>query len=142
MYTENALLFPEDAIPLLEDKRGWQWQQLVQRVEDLPAQHEERLAFMLLMMRMNGCMDCETDCYRAMRGCHACSLQTLRRYKGSDDDLLAGFENALTDVREYAQVDPRKRLCRERPPFQHALPLALSSQASPAPGDIALASIT
>ena len=64
MYTENALLFPEDAIPLLEDKRGWQWQQLVQRVEDLPAQHEERLAFMLFMMRMNGCMDCETDCYR------------------------------------------------------------------------------
>ena len=142
MYTNNALLFPEDAIPLLEDKRGWQWQQLVQRVEDLPPQHEERLAFMLFMMRMNGCMDCETDCYRAMRGCHACSLQSLRRYKGSDDELLAGFESALTDVREFAQVDQSQRLCRERPPFQHTLPLAQLPQASPALRGLALASVT
>ena len=142
MYTDNALLFPEDAIPLLEDKRGWQWQQLVQRIESLPPQHEERLAFMLFMMRLNGCMDCETDCYRAMRGCHACSLQSLRRYKGSDDELLAGFENALVDIREYSQTSRNQGLCRQRPPYQHCLPFVLSSNNNPTVHHIALASIT
>lgn len=142
MYTDNALLFPEDAIPLLENKRGWQWQQLVQRIESLPPQHEERLAFMLFMMRLNGCMDCETDCYRAMRGCHACSLQSLRRYKGSDDELLAGFESALVDVREYSQTSRNQRLCKQHPPYQHCLPFVLSSNSNPAVHHIALASIT
>ncbi len=105
MYTNNSLLFPEDAIPILEDKRGYQWQQLVRRVQALPADHEARLAFMLCMMRLNGCMDCETDCYRAMRGCYACSLQNLRRYKGSDEELLGEYEKALDDVRDYLQGD-------------------------------------
>lgn len=30
-----------------------------------------------------------------------CSLQTLRRYKGGDDDLLATYAEALDDVRRY-----------------------------------------
>lgn len=30
-----------------------------------------------------------------------CSLQTLRRYKGSDDDLLITYAEALEDVRRY-----------------------------------------
>jgi hypothetical protein len=56
---------------------------------------------MLMMIRLNGCLECETDSYRAMRGCDACALQTLRRYKGSDSDLLNKFDEALQDIREY-----------------------------------------
>lgn len=102
MYTDNALLFPNQLIPSLRRLRGNKWQTLVEQVMHLPENHEETLAFMLMMIRLNGCMICETDSYRAMRGCSACAQQTLRRYKGSDDDLLALFDEALHDVRAYA----------------------------------------
>lgn len=102
MYTDNALLFPHHAIRSLRRMRGKTWQKLVDRVMKLPETHEETLAFMLMMIRLNGCLGCETDSYRAMRGCSACAQQTLRRYKGSDDELLEAFHAALHDVREYA----------------------------------------
>ena len=106
MYADNALLFPHSAIPTLRKARGPQWEALVKRIEQLPERHEETLAFMLMMIRLNGCMGCETDSYRAMRGCDACAQQTLRRYKGSDEQLLELFEQALEDIRVFASVEP------------------------------------
>lgn len=106
MYTDNALLFPHHAIRSLRRMRGPKWKELVDRVVALPETHEETLAFMLMMIRLNGCLGCETDSYRAMRGCAACAQQTLRRYKGTDDELLEAYENALNDVREFATGSP------------------------------------
>jgi hypothetical protein len=102
MYAENALLFPHQVIQTLRSLRGPQWAALVDRVTGLAEHHEETLAFMLMMINLNGCMSCETDSYRAMRGCAACAHQTLRRYKGSDDDLLKLYERALNEVRAFA----------------------------------------
>ncbi len=101
MYTKNELMFPHHAIPQLRNARGEQWRKLVDRVSALPETHEEVLAFMLMMVRVNGCLPCETDSYRAMRGCAACTLQTLRRYKDSDEGLVQLFELALADVQNY-----------------------------------------
>lgn len=101
MYATNELMFPNYAIPSLEDMRGSEWQTLVTRVRSLPETHEESLAFMLMMIRLNGCMACETDSYRAMRGCVACSAQTLRRHKSGDRDLMRAYQQALEDVRRY-----------------------------------------
>lgn len=101
MYTKNELMFPHYVIPHLREARGPSWQNLVNHVLSLPETHEEALAFMLTMIRLNGCLPCETDSYRAMRGCAMCSLQTLRRYKGSDDELLAVYHEALDEVRAY-----------------------------------------
>ncbi len=101
MYADNALLFPHRAIPSLRNLRGPEWQELVEHVLSLPECHEETLAFMLMMIRLNGCLSCETDSYRAMRGCTACTLQTLRRYKGTDQDLIRCFEEALCDIRKF-----------------------------------------
>lgn len=106
MYTDNALLFPRNAIPALRRMRGPQWQALVERVIVLPECHEESLAFMLLMIRLNGCLGCETDSYRAMRGCTACAVQTLRRFKGEDAELLDLYESALYDVRVFVDHHP------------------------------------
>ncbi len=102
MYADNALLFPHRVIPSLQKLRGPKWEELIEHVMTLPECHEETLAMMLVMIRLNGCLGCETDSYRAMRGCTACSLQTLRRFKGSDDDLLRLYEEALYDVRKFA----------------------------------------
>jgi hypothetical protein len=106
MYTENSLMFPHRAIPSLRKLRGSKWQSLVERIMKLPECHEETLAFMLMMIRINGCMGCETDSYRAMRGCTACAVQTLRRYKGDDDELLQAFEEALEDIRNFVTSKP------------------------------------
>ncbi|MFN8372130.1 MAG: hypothetical protein U0694_04550 [Anaerolineae bacterium] len=113
MYTSNDLLFPYHAIPSLRRLRGSKWQQLVERVLTLPENHEETLALMMTMIRLNGCMSCETDSYRAMRGCAACALQTLRRYKGSDEEILDLFHDALRDVQTFADDNPNVNILRE-----------------------------
>ena len=102
MYTNNEILFPHHVIPALKKLRGPQWQALVERISKLPETHEETLAFMMMMIRLDGCMACETDSYRAMRGCAACALQTLRRYKGEDAELVEQFGAALEEVRKFA----------------------------------------
>ena len=76
MYTNNEIMFPHHVIPTLRKLRGPKWRALVERILKLPETHEETLAFMMMMIRVNGCMACETDSYRAMRGCMACAQQT------------------------------------------------------------------
>ena len=102
MYTSNDILFPRHVIPSLKNMRGEVWCALVERVSTLPETHEETLAFMLMMVRLNGCLSCETDSYRAMRGCAACAHQTLRRFKGEDSELVEMFDKALKDSRAFA----------------------------------------
>lgn len=118
MYADNELLFPHHAIPSLRKLRGARWQELVERIMVLPETHDESLAFMLLMIRLNGCLSCETDSYRAMRGCATCALQTLRRFKGSDDELVDAFTQALAEVQQFSErhalvslIHPKQNLC-------------------------------
>lgn len=106
MYATNEILFPAYAIGSLGKLRGPRWQALVSEVAPLEEQNEVALAFMLMMIRLNDCLSCETDSFRAMRGCAACAAQTLRRYKGSDEDLVALFDVALTEVRAFALANP------------------------------------
>jgi hypothetical protein len=110
MYTDNDILFPYHVIPTLKRLRGKDWENLVERISKLPENHEETIAFMLMMVRLNGCMSCETDSYRAMRGCTACAQQTLRRWKGDDSELLEMFQKALLDVRKWANNNPQQKL--------------------------------
>lgn len=65
---------------------------------------------MLMMIRLNGCLECETDSYRAMKGCDACAIQTLRRYKGPDSDLMKLFQQALAEIRDQLDVMPPVRI--------------------------------
>ena len=101
MYTSNEILFPDYVIPLLRDLRGEEWRALIDRILELPPSDPEVIAFGLMMVRLNGCMECETDSYRAMRGCAMCVTQTLHRYHGSDHELLRSYEKALADVQRY-----------------------------------------
>jgi hypothetical protein len=101
MYTDNELLFPVYIIQVLRDMRGDEWRDLVDRVVSLPETHPEALAFVLAMIHLNGCMECETDSYRAMRGCAMCATQTLHRYKGPDEELLEAYAQALVDVEDH-----------------------------------------
>ncbi len=110
MYTTNELLFPNYIIPKLRNMRGPEWAALIDHVMSLPENHEESLAFVLMMIRLNGCMACETDSYRAMRGCAACAQQTLRRFKGADHDLVRAYKQALEDIRRYMARRQSRRI--------------------------------
>ncbi len=107
MYMRNELMFPPYAIPLLKDQRGSQWRQLIEQVIGLPENHEEALAFSLMMIRLNGCLSCETDGYRAMRGCTVCATQTIRRFKGSDKELLKIYRDACKEVQTFLRQQER-----------------------------------
>ena len=100
MYVRTEILFPPSLIPLLRDAAGKEWQQLVDRVSKLDETHPERLALALLMVRLAGCMECETDSFRAMRGCQACALQAIRRYRRQERELIRQYKAALQTVQE------------------------------------------
>ncbi len=100
MYTDNEILFPHYAIPALRNARGPKWARLIDRLSQLDETSVDVIALMMLMIELNGCLACETDSYRAMRGCAACAQQTLRRFKGSDEELIREYESALARFRQ------------------------------------------
>jgi hypothetical protein len=109
MYAKNELMFPPLVIHSLRNQRGPEWQKLVERVLTLEEDHPETLALCLTMIRLDGCVECETDSYRAMRGCSMCATQTLRRHKGSDKELLKLYKTALKDVEGFLDARPKQK---------------------------------
>ena len=100
MYTDNEILFPHYAIPALRNTRGRAWMKLIDRLSGKAETSVEVIALMSLMIELNGCLACETDSYRAMRGCSPCAQQTLRRFKGSDEELISMYNESVTRIRE------------------------------------------
>jgi hypothetical protein len=99
------LLFPSKAIELLSTIRGEEWEKLVNRLDDLEPNDPDRIAFVLMMVRISGCTSCQADSFRAMRGCLLCSSTTMKRYKGSDHALVELFKEAKKDVLNYLKED-------------------------------------
>src|SRR5512141_3123931 len=104
MYNaDTELLFPSRVISSLRSLRGDAWRELVDRVNSLPENSVDHLAFVYLMVRLGGCVSCNADSFRAMRGCTQCARQTIRRYRGSDQDLAEQYNQACQEVRNYLQ---------------------------------------
>ena len=98
----TELLFPPRLIPDLKDLRGDKWRELVEHVASLSETHPDTLAFCLMMIRLNSCLNCISGSYRFMRGCELCSQQTIARYQGTDEELIEQFEQARYDLAHYA----------------------------------------
>jgi hypothetical protein len=101
MYVNTEIMFPPGVIPALREVCGSEWRSLVDRVTRLDETDPESLAFSLMMIRLDGCLECETDSYRALRGCTACALQTVRRFRSNERELLRLYKTALKDVQAY-----------------------------------------
>jgi hypothetical protein len=102
MYnSDTELFFPLRIAPHLRDLRGGVWQSLVDRVSILEIVTSEHVAFVYLMARLSGCTGCNADSFRAMRGCMQCAKQVVRRFKGSDEELLAQHLQLKREVEEY-----------------------------------------
>ena len=99
MYnTDTELIFPSRVIEKLYNQRGKTWKKLVGQVLDKPETSLERLAFVLMMARLDGCTTCNADSFRAMRGCTQCALQNIRRFRESDRELVKLYNQAKKDL--------------------------------------------
>ncbi len=96
---DTELLFPMRVIPSLGDLRGDKWRQLVIMASDLPEYNAKKIAFSALVIKLAGCVGCSADSFRALRGCTQCSKLVIKRYKGSDDDLLKLYNDTLIDIK-------------------------------------------
>ena len=101
IHEDTDVLFPPRVIPSLRDLRGEHWKDLVTQVEQQSLVHPDRLAFVLFMVRISGCVTCHADSFRAMRGCTQCAIQTVRRHRGDDHDLIKGFTEAQHDIAQH-----------------------------------------
>jgi len=106
MYShETELLFPPKIIPTLKGLRGKDWANLIDQIDHTANFDLDQMAFVLLMVRMNGCMSCSADSYKAMRGCHRCALRSIQRFSGTDLDLKRLYRDALNEIEDYIERD-------------------------------------
>ncbi|HBF41757.1 MAG TPA: hypothetical protein DDW19_08360 [Anaerolineaceae bacterium] len=99
--SDTEILFPIRVIPSLRDLRGAEWQQLVDNVTLQPDDSVAKIAFTALIVSLGGCGTCNADSYRAMRGCTQCSRITVKRFKGSDHELVELYEQMKTSVEDH-----------------------------------------
>ena len=98
---EIDLLFPSRAIESLRDIRGEKWQVFIDSLIGLDPISPDVIAFVLMMVKIGGCASCQSDSFRAMRGCILCSSTTIKRFKGNDQGLIDLYSEAKKDVHKY-----------------------------------------
>lgn len=98
---ETDFIFPSRVVPQLGSLRGPVWQRLVERAEQEEEVEPEHLGFVLMMVGLNGCERCNADSFKAMRGCLACSKQTIERFPGSDEDLEESYASSIEQIVDY-----------------------------------------
>ena len=103
MYPDSEILFPPRCIEQLSDLRGPKWQELARRVVQLPHNHEDVLAFGLLMIKLGSCLTCDLDSYRASLGCCTCARRSVSGFKEDDAALLELYEKALVEVKAFIE---------------------------------------
>ena len=104
MYqSDTEMLFPTRVIPALKNLRGPAWKSLVETVAVEPDGGEATLAFGLMMIRLNGCLTCHSDSYRAMRGCTVFAQQSVGRFKDGDDGLVGLYQKSRQEVLLYLE---------------------------------------
>jgi hypothetical protein len=100
---DTEVLFPARVIPSLRALQGAEWSNLIEQVSSPQAAPSERNAFVLMMVRMCGCVGCNADSFRAMRGCSQCARQTVRRFRGGDHEIVEQYRLMQKEVETYLQ---------------------------------------
>ena len=107
LHAKAELLFPAHLIHSLRDLRGDEWCALVDRVAALPETHADSLAFVLMMIELDGCLKCNSNNYKFLRGCYLCATQTVQSFKGSDQELFDMYRRAQDELNLYLQQGVR-----------------------------------
>jgi hypothetical protein len=105
MYPDSEILFASHCIPELRHLRGPKWAQLVDRIAALSEGHVDVLGFSLTIIELSSCLTCDLDSYRATLGCCTCAQRSVSGFKGSDEELIALFEEKRRQVQNYVASD-------------------------------------
>ncbi len=97
------LLFPPSVVPSLKNLRGSIWQELIERQINLENLTTDKLAFILMMVTLCGCVTCQADSFKAMRGCPQCASVTIKRFRGNDRDLIEKFIESVHAINRYIE---------------------------------------
>lgn len=100
-HPDTEILFPSRVIPELATIRGQEWQALVAFVQSDRSTLLDELALVYTVVKTAGCVSCNSDSFRAMRGCTQCSLQAMRRSRCSDTDFVELFEECRSELERY-----------------------------------------
>ena len=102
MYNaDTELLYPMRVTPSLRNIRDAEWAELIDSITLEPADLTQQLAFTLMMVKIDGCINCNTDSFRAMRGCSQCAKQNIKRFRGDDLELVNQFSQAKNEVERF-----------------------------------------
>jgi hypothetical protein len=105
MYqADTEILFPMRITPHLRNLRGVGWGELVDDVCASPEASLSRLAFNLLLIRLTSCLSCHTYSYRAMRGCTTCAIHAVKRFEGTDKELLIQYRVSLEEIQSHLEL--------------------------------------
>lgn len=89
MYNpDTEILFPIRVIQDLRDVRGEKWQKFIDSISENEHKTDVESGLVLFMVKQGGCIACNADSFRAMRGCKLCAQQTIKRFKGQDQALI------------------------------------------------------
>ena len=94
-------MFPHRCVANLRRLRGRKWRSLVDRVSGLPETHINALAFSLMMIRLDKCLNCDLGSYKASLGCCACARRAINSFKGTDRQLIKIFEATKRELLAY-----------------------------------------
>lgn len=100
---DTELIFPLRVAPLIADSHDAEWKALVEFVVSVEADTLDQLGFVLTMARLAGCASCNSDSFRAMRGCTQCAIQTIRRQHLKGSDLRSMFKQNRLEVENYTK---------------------------------------
>jgi len=95
---DTELLFPLRVVPLLAEARGEVWREFIEKLCSSETDRVDQVAFVMMMVRLGGCIGCNADSFRAMRGCTKCTQQSIKRYRGEDNDLIKLYEKAKQEI--------------------------------------------
>lgn len=98
---DTEVLFPLRVIPSLRSLHGDAWRRLIDRFQANEESESERFAFVLMMVRLCGCVGCSADSFRAMRGCTLCARQTVKRFRGTDTEIVEQLRQVQKEVEAY-----------------------------------------
>ncbi|MGB9672928.1 MAG: hypothetical protein ACPL3P_02230 [Anaerolineales bacterium] len=85
---DTDILFPPRLLEQLTRLRSKTWQDYVQEVVNKPVGDIDRIAFIYFMARLCVCATCQGDSLRAIQGCSKCAQQAIKRFRGTDEELI------------------------------------------------------
>lgn len=117
MITNRRLFFPLFKLSKLRKQKGRAWQKLVDRVNALPVNNPEVIAFRLTVDRIRRAQGHDVRTCRDSF-CAGCISQIVAGFEGDERDLLALYHRNL------AEVNFTLRSMRKRAVEREARPLA------------------